>query len=682
MANLRVDLRKKTVCLEGERKYWWNKKHNGSSRSGHPTDTRIWYRPSEKHAYLIDENGTLEDREKIRISEIKKMEERRGGEPIDWQRAEHQIQTAKTLETLNKLVDRAKTERRKEGTKKHKAATKASKVHYEKFHSRPERKAEHTHDHKRVATKANKHERPTIVLKPGKLQNAIAQAEGVLRSRSEEFGIFQRKGELVRKFCLTERRDDRQLSRPEGSVLLESLSTTALTDVFDQIAKWRKKGNVRVDCPPKIAAIYISRTGSWRLPVLAGTISAPILREDGTILSRPGYDKKSELLLVSDEDWPAISEHPTRAEAKAALKSLIAPFAQFPFVTNEDLAVFVAYILTAIQRRVLGACPLFGFGAPAQRTGKSLLAECGAIIATGKPAPATAISQDREEMRKMITSVLSEGLPITNLDNVERPLSSPDLAIAITQPEYQDRALGRNRMLRLPTNVLWTATGNNLSFRGDLSSRALRCSLDAGVESPEARKFHISHLKDHIERHRKGLVVAALTILRAYHTAGCPRQRVEPWGGFDEWSASIREPLVWLGLGDPCKTRETVLTDDPEREEYLAALHALYQEFGHNKFRVKNLLHRCDKNQALSTAMLAVGHQKEINPVSLGWFLRSVRDRILGGLQLKRLGKSSGVAEWGIVKVPGGQSGHGGQLPGGAAVVRRFPRYSSKEVKG
>jgi hypothetical protein len=64
----------------------------------------------------------------------------------------------------------------------------------------------------------------------------------------------------------------------------------------------------------------------------------------------------------------------------------------------------------------------------------------------------------------MITSVLCEGHSIINLDNVEHPLASPDLAKAITQSEYQDRALGTNRMLRLTTNVLLTATGNNLIF--------------------------------------------------------------------------------------------------------------------------------------------------------------------------------------------------------------------------
>ena len=539
--------------------------------------------------------------------------------------------------------------------------------------------------HKKLVSRSaqnSKHERPTIVLKPGKLPDAVDQAESALRGRCEELRIFQRGGELVRVVCLPERHEDRRLRRPRGSVQLEPLSSTTLTEVFSRIAKWKRinsKGHVQtVDCPPKISAFYLSRTGAWQVPVLKGIISAPILRKDGTILAQPGYDEKSGLLLVCDEDWPAIPEQPTRVDAIAALRTLLAPFVEFPFVAPEDRAVHVACILTAIQRRLLGACPIFGYSAPAQRSGKSLLAESVAIIATEKPAPATAISGEREEIRKMITSALCEGHSIINLDNVEHPLASPDLAKAITQSEYQDRALGKNQMLRLMTNVLWTATGNNLMFRRDLSSRALLCSIDPGVESPEARSFKIPELGNHIKNHRKDLVVAALTILRAYHVAGRPRQQVAAWGGFDDWSASIREPLVWLGLADPCKTRTTVLADDPEREESRATVRALYDVFGDHEFTVKRIIRRCSQKSALRMAMptSVVGHQKEIDSRSLAWCLKRIKGRVLGGLRLELSRKSSGVARWRVVRVPSGYGGYSGQFPVGGDSVMRFPRLA------
>ncbi|MGA8010945.1 MAG: hypothetical protein WB949_00775 [Candidatus Acidiferrales bacterium] len=522
-------------------------------------------------------------------------------------------------------------------------------------------------------------ERSTIVLKPGRLPVAVDQAEDALLSRCEKLRVFQRGGQLVRVISLPDQRKDRPLRRPRGSAQLELLSSTALTEILNRIAYWMRKSSgatVRVDCPPKIAAFYMSRTGSWRVPLLTGIISAPILRDDGSVLDEPGYDAATGLYLGSDEDWSRVPDQPTRSDAKASLRVLLTPFSEFPFVSDADRSVHVACVLTAIQRRLLGACPIFGYSAPAQRSGKSMLAESVAIIAMEKPAPATAISGEREEIRKMITSALCEGHSMINLDNVEHPLSSPDLAKAITQTEYQDRALGENRMLRLLTNVLWTATGNNLTFRGDLSSRALLCRIDARVESPETRTFKIPQLVDFLKTNRKHLVAAALTILRAYETAGRPRQDIKPWGGFNEWSASIREPLIWLGLADPCETRTVVLADDPEREESLSAVRALYKVFKDEEFTSKRIVDECGSRNSLKAAMLtaAAGHQKEIDSRSVGWWLRRVHDRILGGLRVEISRKASGVARWRVVEAPGGQSGHGGQLPVARDGIRRFPR--------
>ena len=449
-----IELAEQAVRLDG-RKYWWKAEQDNSDTAD---EIRIWYTDSKKHAYLVDEESSGE---KVTIKELKKLEKRRGEmePPIVWEAAEHRVKTPETLKQLDKLVDRAEAE--------------------------------------------SKHERPTIVLKPGKLPDATDRAEGALLDHCEDFKIFQRGGELVRIISLPHRQADRQLRRPKGTIQLEPLSTTVLTEVFNRIAKWRRKnvnGDVRVDCPPKIASSYISRVGSWKAPVLAGIISTPILRKDGSVLDKPGYDSATGLYLGSDEDSPRIPEQPTRADAKATLQILLAPFAEFPFVADEDRAVHVACILTAIQRPLIRACPIFGYSAPAQRSGKSLLAESAAIIATGKPAAATAISGEREEIRKMITSVLREGHSIINLDNVEHPLASPDLAKAITQPEYQDRALGTNRMLRLPTAVLWTATGNNLTFRKDLSSRALLSRIDAQWSLPSPDPSRLLTLRSSLKR--------------------------------------------------------------------------------------------------------------------------------------------------------------------------------------
>jgi hypothetical protein len=174
-----------------------------------------------------------------------------------------------------------------------------------------------------------------------------------------------------------------------------------LTDTTDEL--------VPADCPSKIANTYLSRVGSWHLPYLTGVIEAPILRPDGTVLNKPGYDVETGLFLSSDDQWPPISENPDREEAKVAAETLMAPFAEFPFVSPEDRSVLLAAVLTALQRRLLESAPLFAFTAPAQRSGKSKLAESTGLIATGRKPPAMSVARDDAEFRKAITSVLREG---------------------------------------------------------------------------------------------------------------------------------------------------------------------------------------------------------------------------------------------------------------------------------
>jgi hypothetical protein len=499
-----------------------------------------------------------------------------------------------------------------------------------------------------------------ITLCPGKMPEAVDQAEEALLPHAEALKVFQRGGELVRIVSLPELSAEGGLKRPAGTIQLEPMSPVALTEIFDRIIPWEKinaAGETRiVDCPSRIATAYISRVGQWRLPILTGIISVPILRTDGTLLSQPGYDARTGLFLAAEEEWE-IPDQPTPEDAQKALERLAEPFSEFKFVSGSDRSVLFSGILTGIQRRILGPAPLHGFSAPGQREGKSLLAEAVAILATGRPAPATAVSTQREELRKVVTSILREGHLIVNLDNIEGPFASPDLARAITQTEYSDRILGESRQLRLPTNVLWTATGNNLTLRGDLSSRTLLCRIDSKLERPEQRTFKITDFKAFLRENRKRLVVDALTILRAYQVAGRPRQSVPAWGGFGDWSASIREPLTWLGCPDPCATRESVIADDPEREEATALFRAWYRVFPERPVTGRDLLSAAMRDPGLRDALIAVNKEQTRsalpNPFGLGCWCRSWRFRVLDGLRLcsdeKRTKSGS---RWWVAKAP------------------------------
>jgi len=305
------------------------------------------------------------------------------------------------------------------------------------------------------------------------------------------------------------REEGRGLKRPEGTVQLAPVPAVSLQETLGCLIKWVrvKDGDQKpADCPPRVPATYLARK-DWKLPVLLGVVEAPIMRADGSILSAPGYDEATGLFLCGNADWPAVPDAPRHDDANAALHELLEPISEFPFVDEAARSVALAAILTAIQRRLLESAPLFGFDAPSQRSGKSLLADAIGLIATGRRPSATGVARSEDELRKAITSALLEGQAIVNLDNITHPLDSPHLARAITQSVYSDRRLGVNEMLQLLTNILWTATGNNLSFLGDLRSRALISRIDAGVERPEERAFRIADLPGYLMANRERLVV-------------------------------------------------------------------------------------------------------------------------------------------------------------------------------
>jgi len=494
------------------------------------------------------------------------------------------------------------------------------------------------------ASKAVVDGRPEIFISPGKQPEIIDEAERVLVAHAARLGVFQRTGEVVRVISLPLEIDQCGLRRPVGNVQLAPVSTLNLQEIFDRLIVWKRddleNGEKPADCPPKYATTYLARMGEWRLPYLRGIVETPIARPDGSILSVFGYDKVTGLYLHGEQDWPPIPDAPTRADAEAALRDLLEPFAEFPFVDQPARSVLIAAILTAIQRRLLQSAPLFAFDAPSQRSGKSLLAESVGLIATGRIPAATGVAESADELRKAITSALHEGQAIINLDNITHPLDSPDLARALTQSEYADRLLGANKILRLPTNVTWTATGNNLAFRGDLPSRTLVSRIDAFVERPEERTFRIADLPSYLTANRIRLVVASLTILRACHVAGRPKQNVKPWGGFDHWSREIREPLVWLGLPDPCATREKIIVSDPDRELTVELLRTWKAAFADRVMLVREIVVAAqeDQHKELKQALLMVAAKRDdsnqIDPRRLGNWCASKADRVIGGLRL------------------------------------------------
>ncbi len=506
-------------------------------------------------------------------------------------------------------------------------------------------------------------DRPQVRVREGELDRAVLEAEAVLRERAVD-RIYQRLASLVRVV----RRPVptvRNYRRPQGVLGLQTIDTHYLVLELTRLAKWyrfdkRADDWRRIDCPDKVANALLSRAGQWGLPRLWSTISAPTLRPDGTVLQIPGYDRATATFYDPGEvEFPKIPDHPTRADAEAALAMLHKVVENFPFVAEWDRSVALAMMMTSVVRRALPSSPLGAFSAPVGGSGKTLLADLIAILATGVTAPAMQYAATDEEAHKTALAVLAEGDPVVLIDNIDRPLQGDWLCTALTSEIFRGRLLGRSETVSVPTTTLWLATGNQLVIRGDLTFRSLLCRIDPKMERPDERSLDADVLRRTVHDNRPELVGACLTIMRAFIASGArPEDSVKPWGRFERWSDMVRAPLVWLGCADPCRSAQELTADDPVRVEHVAVMQAWQKVFERESVTVHELVETVDPLEkgeyveALRAALVEVAGDRggHVNAKRLGYWLRSRVDRKVEGLQIVRKGGGhGGVVRWAVL---------------------------------
>jgi hypothetical protein len=89
----------------------------------------------------------------------------------------------------------------------------------------------------------------------------------------------------------------------------------------------------------------------------------------------------------------------------------------FPFDGPADRSVALSGILTALDRRSMETAPLHAFTAPEAGSGKSLLTDIAAMIATGALAPVISQGRTEDELEKRLGAAFIHGDQIISIDN-------------------------------------------------------------------------------------------------------------------------------------------------------------------------------------------------------------------------------------------------------------------------
>jgi putative DNA primase/helicase len=310
----------------------------------------------------------------------------------------------------------------------------------------------------------------------------------------------------------------------------------------------RVKDWVIVDPPPQLAASILAGQDTWPFSRIAGVVTTPTLRPDGSLLIVPGYDAATGLFLVPDPDLvlPELPEQPTRREAEAALELLIDLLDGFEFASAVDRSVALSLILTAAVRGYLPTAPLHLVRATAAGTGKSHLVDLAATIATGRLCPVTTAGKTSEESEKKLGAMLRAAMQIISLDNCAYDLDGDMLCMVAERPVVSIRILGVSEVAEFECRATVCATGNNVGPKGDMNRRTLTCNLVADVERPELREFAFDPL-ERVLADRCAYLAAAFAVIRATRRParrGCARRSAATVSGragcARRWSGSAR----------------------------------------------------------------------------------------------------------------------------------------------
>ena len=466
-------------------------------------------------------------------------------------------------------------------------------------------------------------------------------------------GVYQRSGHLV-----TVTRDASEagdLIRPEGAPTIRELSTPRLREI------------IRSTAGPSMATLAgdVLARGEWsHIRPLDAIVSYPVLRRDGSLLVKSGYDATTRTLAEISVSV-SVPSAPTLGHARAALATLVDLVADFPFAGGAHRSAWLAALLTPLARPAIdGPTPMLLLDASQRGSGKTLLADVIAMIVTGAEAPRRTAPETAEEWRKVVFALLRAGDPIALIDNVTRMLSSAALDAILTGTTYQDRVLGVSEEQRVAVRVMMIASANNCRVSTDLVRRTVLCRLEPDVEHPEARTgFAHADLLGHVRRERAKYLAAALTVLRAYAVAGRPAVKsARTMGSYTAWCRAVRDALVWAGADDPAGTQDALRESaDVERDELRDLLTAWHPLLGDRAVTVRELLDatRPPAGAPLLDALRGL-MPSGTDPAAhaVGNRLRTLRGQIVGGLVLREGSRARmGRARYQCMRV--GPVGHG-----------------------
>lgn len=487
--------------------------------------------------------------------------------------------------------------------------------------------------------------KPLIHVAEGELHRVIDAAESVLAGR----GSYYQAGGIIVSITTDPSTGDPSIAPANVQELTKALSEAIAFEKFSP-----RKGWVPCDPPARHTGLLHKLQTFSYLPVLVGVARQPYFRDDGFLVTQPGYDQVSKRFGVFDASQFAIPAHPTKETALGALAMLRDVLSEFRFGGPTDEAAALSATFTATTRPALAHAPLFHAMAAISGSGKSYL--CEMIVAFSGPAESLKVSfpPTSEEATKAIMSFLVKNPAVVEFDDMTTDLLPHGIINRmLTADPITDRVLGYSKTVTVSTRSLFLSSGNNVGPLRDMLRRVVIINIDPRCATPTTITYKGNPV-DTVRKHRGAYVAAVLTIIQAWKAAGSPRSNVSSiatYGG--AWADYCRHPLIWLGLPDPATSLLAQVQHDPDSEALGALLSAWFKEFGSTPTTVRKVIATASfGNEDLHDAIydFPVVDRGDINPSKLGWLLKKNANRIVGGLAFREA-QADGRKAWCVMPV-------------------------------
>jgi hypothetical protein len=445
---------------------------------------------------------------------------------------------------------------------------------------------------------------------------------------------------------------------------------------------------------------------SMGLPTVNGVVTAPFLRPDLTLCSTPGYDQATGIFYDPCgrvfPAMPTLTSDNAPACAQKAIRTLARPFRGYTTATSKkaktepgsapgsdhnggpladvdgwdlrqdlDRTVMIASLPTLVTAPATRLRPATMFDAPTVGSGKTRAAEVALIALYRQPPgliPCDNLDVDPAETGRTLRAALLAGTAGLLLDNVRGEVRRiPYLPVLLTGEVNTVRPYHTLDWAEIINVFAVHLTGNNARLGSELGRRILMARIDTGEERPDRVAFDFDPL-DEAMVYAEDLVIAALTVVRAYIVAGRPKTQGVPFGSFEEWAHLVRDSLMWAGLPDIVLSIDESFLDDSENDAIKLALDQLVAAYGDNtNFSAGEVARRCaereipgddlwqrpegfsghapwrhpELREALGTALEYGQDPKNrstarLNQVSIGRWFSHVRGKPVGGLKLVR----------------------------------------------